>query len=83
MYEFIIKNYIDNLTIDQVINYAKKENIKLTIEEANIIYDYAKKYWLVFYKGNPTNLFNKLQKLLSKSTYDTIINLYKKYKKIS
>ncbi len=81
MYQFIIQNYVDNLTIDQIINYAKKENISITLDEANIIYDYIKKYWLIFYKGNPNELLIKLKKRIRPDTYNSLINLYQKYKK--
>ena len=45
MYEMIIKNYVDKLSYDDVINYTKKNNIILKDGEGKIIYDFIKKLW--------------------------------------
>mgnify|MGYP003483652210 CR=1 FL=1 len=60
MYELIIKRYVERLTINDIYLYAEKQGVNLQEKDAKIIYDYIKKYWEIFYKGNPTNLFNDL-----------------------
>lgn len=80
MYELIIKNYINKLTIDDILNYAKKENIKVSLNEASIIYKYIKEYHDVFLNGNPDTLFIELKSKLSYEVYDKCVNLYNKYK---
>ena len=42
MYENIIKNYVDKLTKEDIINYSKKEDIFLIVNEINVIYIYIK-----------------------------------------
>ena len=42
MYENIIKNYVDKLTKEDIINYSKKEDIFLNDNEINVIYDEIK-----------------------------------------
>ena len=37
MYENIIKNYVDKLTKEDIINYSKKEDIFLNDNEINVI----------------------------------------------
>lgn len=77
MNDFIIQKYIDNITLNNITDYAKKEGIFLKENEAKIIYEYLKKYWKVFYYDNPINLLNELKENLSKETYDKLLELYK------
>ena len=45
MNDFILKSYVDKLSINHIKEYAKKNNIVLKNNEDEIIYDYIKKYW--------------------------------------
>lgn len=77
MNDFIIQKYIDNISLNNITDYAKKEGIILKENEANIINEYLKKYWKIFYYDNPNNLLNELKGKLSKETYDKLLELYK------
>lgn len=81
MEEILLKNYVSKLTKENIINYIKKENINASDNDINIIYEYIKKYFMIFYKGDPTYLFNELKDKLSKTAYEKAQELYKKYKK--
>jgi len=80
MYELIIKRYVERLTINDIYLYAEKQGVNLQEKDAKIIYDYIKKYWEIFYKGNPTNLFNDLKSKLDPIVFNKIIELYKLYR---
>ena len=45
MNDFILKSYVDKLSINHIKEYAKKNNIVLKNNEDEIIYDYIKKYY--------------------------------------
>lgn len=80
--EIFIKEFVKNMQESDIYNYAlKKENITLTDNEVKTIYMYIKNYWQVFYKGDPTNLFEELKDMVEPKTYDKLIELYNKYKK--
>ncbi len=85
MYEKLIENYVNNkLTKEDIFSMAKSENIEITNEEANIIYEYVKKYWKTIYKGcndDIVKIFDELKGKLSSNVYDKVIELYDKYKK--
>ena len=53
MYEFLIKEYVDKLTEDDIKKYAKGYNVDINDDEVKILYLYAKNYWREFYKGEP------------------------------
>lgn len=80
MNNFIIEKYINNITLNNINDFAKKEGIILKNNEDKIIYDYIKKYWKVFYYDNPSNLFKELKEKLSNETYNKIVELYNEYK---
>lgn len=80
MNNFFISKYINNITLNNINDFAKKEGIFLINNEDKIIYNYIKKYWKVFLYDNPDNIFNKLKHEISNNTYNKIIEVYNKYK---
>lgn len=78
---FIIKEYIKNLTEEDIYNFALKEGITLLNHEVKVIYLYIKNYWEVFLNEDSTFLFEELKEKLEPKTYDKIIELYNKFKK--
>ena len=79
MYEMIIKEYLNKLTIYDIDNFATKNNIILKYGENKIIYDFIKQRWKDIYNGNTLDAFNYLKKNISKETYDFIIKLYNEF----
>ena len=61
MNDFILKSYVDKLSINHIKKYKKKNNIVLKNNEDEIIYDYIKKYYKEFYYGEPKNLLDELK----------------------
>ena len=77
MNDFILKSYVDKLSINHIKEYAKKNNIVLKNNEDEIIYDYKE-----FYYGEPKNLLDELKSKLSCPTYEKLEELYYTAKKI-
>lgn len=80
MYEFLIKEYIDKLTEDDIKKYAKGYNVDINDDEVKILYLYAKNYWREFYKGEPKELLQELKEKLRPATYETLYTYYKNLK---
>ncbi|MEF2689831.1 MAG: hypothetical protein U0N10_00275 [Bacilli bacterium] len=80
MYENIIKNYVDKLTKEDIINYSKKEDIFLNDNEINVIYDEIKNKWKQLYNGN-TRVITDLENKINNKAYNKLIDLYNTYKK--
>lgn len=76
MNDIIIQKYINGITINNIIDFAKKEGINVKIEEAKIIHEYLNKYWKVFYYDNPKKLLLELKQKLSPATYNKLEELY-------
>lgn len=76
MNDIIIQKYINNITLNNIIDFGKKEGINLKNEEAKIIYEYLNKYWKVFYYGDPKELLLELKQKLSSDTYNKLEELY-------
>ena len=79
MYENIIKNYVDKLTKEDIINYSKKEDIFLNDNEINVIYDEIKNKWKQLYNGN-TRVITDLENKINNKAYNKLIDLYNTYK---
>ncbi len=79
----LVKRYMDNLTIDQVRDFAIKNNVELSEEELTFTYDFVKKNWELIFR-NP-NLFNleRYKDRFSEANYQKIQKLiqfyYQKY----
>lgn len=80
MYENIIKNYVDRLTKEDIINYSKKEDIFLNDNEINVIYYEIKNKWKQLYNGN-TRVITDLENKINNKAYNKLIDLYNTYKK--
>lgn len=78
---FLLKEYIKNITEEDIYNFAVKEGINLLDYETKVIYMYLKNYWNVFLNEDATFLFEELKEKLKPNTYNKIIDLYNKYKK--
>ena len=80
IYKNIIINYIEkSLSIDEIIEFAKKNNIKITTSESIIIYNFIKENYIsILNKDN--NKIGELKNYIRDDLYQEIISLYNKYK---
>lgn len=75
----IIKNYINNMTIEDVNNIAVKNNIHLNNQELNFLYNFIKKNYEVLY-ANPNIDLSKYKPNFTEENFNKIINLIDEYK---
>jgi len=78
--EYLIKEYIKKLEVDDIKKFALKNNINISDTDAIILYTYAKKYYQEFINGNPTKIINELKEKLEPSTFKMAYKLYLEYK---
>lgn len=76
MYESLIKSYIESLSVFDVLELAKKRQIDLSEEEAKVLLDMAKKHFMVFYKGDPTELLLELKEKLTPDHFAKLKEIY-------
>ena len=79
--KFLIKNYVEKLTEEDIENFAIKEGITLLDKEKRILYIYIKNYWETLLEKDSTFIFEELKEKLQPKTYEKVIELYNKYKK--
>ena len=77
---FMIKKYIEKLTIEDIFYFAKLKNIKISDVDAEILLKTAKKKWKDFYDGDPTSTINYLKDKLDTNTYNKLLKVYLEYK---
>ena len=80
MFSKIIENYIKNITKNDILNYSKKEEIRLNDEELDLIYNIIKKDYKILLYGDSTNIFNKLKNRINPTSYNKIKQLFDFYK---
>lgn len=81
MYEYIIKQYIKNLSEKDIQDYAQKQGINVSFHDAKILKETAKKDWYTFYKGDPTTILETLKAKIDPITYEAGLLLYENWKK--
>ena len=74
---FIIKRYIDNMSIHDLNNLAISKNIYLTQEELDFSYDFIKKNWMNILSNKGLFDIDKYQDRFSEENFIKIKNLYK------
>lgn len=78
--KYIIKKYVDNLNINDIISFGYKNNIIIDKNEASIINYYLKNNLDVLLYGDPSSIITDLKNKLDKEKAKKIINLYYLYK---
>lgn len=76
----IISNYINKLTLEDMINFRNRQKLDISDTDVNIIYRYVKKYYRSFLEGNHDKILSMIKKEVAPSTYEYIMNYYYKYK---
>ena len=82
MNKLIIINYIKKLTKGDIYNYCKNNRIPIKDEEVDVIYYYIKNKYNIFFEGCHEELLNEIKYKVRSYTYNKIIELYNKYKKV-
>lgn len=78
MKEKIIKSYIKSISKDDIMNYAKKNNINLTNKELDIIYFEIKNNYNAII-NNPNEALYNIKSKVNSNTYDKLYELYTIY----
>ena len=81
MIENLIKEHINKLTISDVKSFAKDNNIYLSDEEANNIYDIVKRNWKELVYGDSNGIFESNRFKIEDKNYDKIKDLFDLFKK--
>ena len=80
MNEFLIKNYISRLTLNDIDTFAKKNGIELNEKELKLIEEHVKNNWRTILYGNPRPILDDLKENLDHLQYQKIENLYVEFK---
>ena len=76
MYDRLVEEYINRLTINDIILFANKQGITLNSKEEQIIFRQLKEHWRTFLHGNPITLLEELKASLEPLTYQKLELLY-------
>jgi len=79
MKDKLIKEYIDKITINDVISFGNKNGISLNNEEALLVLKYIKNDWRTIIYGNPNSILSDLKTHLG-NKYIKIEQLYTYFK---
>jgi len=80
MNEYLIKEFLKKLTVNDIKKYAIEKNIFITDTDAIILYTYAKNHYQDFLKGNDELLIKELKNKLSSNAFKEAYKLYLQYK---
>lgn len=72
----LLKSYINNMSIDDLVILLEKKDIHLNSDELNVIYKYLKNDWYTFIYEDNTNILNDLKSKLSSNNYNKLYELY-------
>ena len=77
----LIKNYIKNLTIDDIIHYLQKEKIPAAREEIETLYTTIKTKYNEIIESDFLKFIKDYQSKFNQKLYNKIIEKYNEYKK--
>ena len=76
MHEYLIGEYIKKMSINDIMDYAKNNNIEISESDAIILHSYAKKYYKEFINGYPSDILKEIRKKINPLTYKRVYKLY-------
>lgn len=76
----LLKNYIDNLNIQDVKNFFDKNDISLDNKELDILYKHLKNDWYTFIYEDERPILKDIEANIDKENYSKLYSLYIKYK---
>lgn len=77
---YVIENYVNRLTKDDIRRFALKQSVTLGNDEVAFIYTYIKKNYKNIIFGNPKDVLTDIKDEVKANTYNKIVNLYMQYK---
>ena len=81
MYEKIIENYINKLTLNDVTFFALKNNISLNNQELDYVYKTIKNNYKKLLGSEFKEIFLDAKKYLKEDNYKKICSLFEDYRK--
>ena len=81
MYKNLIINYAKNMTMKDVNNFIKKNKIKISDQDKNIVFNHVKKYYNVCF-DDPIKYIKMLKGKIDDEIYYNILMIYDKYKNL-
>lgn len=76
----LIGQYVNKLTVDNINDFALKNNINLNEKELNTLLSVAKNHYQNLLNGNDEKVKEYLKINLTNENYEKILNLYNEYK---
>ena len=76
----LIKQYVNKMTINNINDFAIKNNIKLCENELNLLLSIVQNHYQDILNGNDEIIKKKLKDTLAEENYNKIIKLYENYK---
>ena len=80
MKDKLIKNYINNLKIKDIKDFALKNDILINDNEADYLFNIVKNNYQELIYGNPNAIFKNIKDKINDDSYHKIIKLYFLYK---
>ena len=77
---YLITEYVNRMTKEDINKYALKQGIILDNEELDLIYTYIKSNYKTILFGNPKDILEEIKSKVKPLTYSKIENLYMKFK---
>ncbi len=78
--KFIIKEYIDKITTQDILRFGLENGVSLEKEDADILYFYLKNNWEDLLYGSPLPIISKIEDKLGKTKCKIISDLFYMYK---
>lgn len=77
---YLISEYVNRMTKNDVNDFALKQGITLDNNELDIIYNYIKNNYKTIIYGNPISILEEIKYQVKSLTYNKIESLYSKFK---
>lgn len=82
MYQVLIKNYINKLTLSDIKKFGQQNGQVVSDGDAMVIYDAIKNDYKTLLSENYMEVFERVKKQIDPNVYNATLNMFQKYKNL-
>lgn len=80
MGEYLIGEYVRKMSVNDIMNFAFKNDIQISINDAKVLEHYIVNNYKELISDNPNNILKEIKKRIDPITYDKAYKLFLMYR---
>ena len=80
MYEYLISEYVKNISTQDIINFGLTKNIEISLNDAKILLHYVVNNYKDLISDNNESIIKEIKRKIDPITFDKVYKIYLEYR---